>query len=165
MNRPAILTVALIAMVSLSIAATAADDPRTVGEAFCKARGANDDAATRSLLTPSLIAEVDAAQARSDVIGKTNPDEKPPLGDGIPYQAFPDVPKDCVVGAVADGAGSIEVKVTYSFPDSPDANWTDRLKLVTENDSLSIDDVIYANVANGEPDLSLRQILMDAFDQ
>jgi len=160
MNRTAILA----GMLLVTSAVWAADDPRTVGEAFCKAREANDDDATRALLTPSLIAEVDAAQARSDVIAKANPDEKPPLGDGIPYQAFPDVPKDCVVGDVTAGAGSSEVKVTYSFPDARDAGWTDRLKLVAENGHLMIDDIIYANVANGEPDLSLRQILAEAFD-
>jgi hypothetical protein len=30
---------------------------------------------------------------------------------------------------------------------------------------LLIDDIIFANVANGEPDLGLRRLLFDAFDQ
>ncbi len=118
MNRLAVLAGMLLATAPLSEAARAADDPREVAEAFCKAREANNDDATRALLTPSLIGEVDAAQARSDVIAKANPEDKPPLGDGIPYQAFPDVPKDCTVGDVAERSGSIEVKVTYSFPDA-----------------------------------------------
>ncbi len=164
MNRLAVLAGMLLAT-ALFGAANAADDPNEVVEAFCEAREANNDDATRALLTPSLIGEVDAAQARSDLIAKANPEDKPPLGDGIPYQAFPDVPKDCTIGDVTERSGSIEVKVTYSFPDAPDASWTDRLKLVAENGHLMIDAIVYANVANGEPDLSLREILSEAFDQ
>ena len=140
-------------------------DAGTLGEAFCKARIANDEEATRALLTPSLVKVIEEAEARSDLVAKSVPDEKPPLGDGIPYQAFPDVPAGCDVGAVIDKAGYVEVTVTYRFPDTPNADWSDRLKVVSDDGKAMVDDVIYANVANGEPDLSLRQILMDTFDQ
>jgi hypothetical protein len=144
--------------------AFAADDPRAVAAAFCKARLADDEAATMALLTPSLVKVIEEAKARSDVIAKATPDEKPPFGDGIPYQSFPDVAEGCEAGEASDKTG-IEIEVKYLFPKTPNADWTDRLKLVTEGDKLLVDDVLYANVANGEPDQGLRQALFEAFDQ
>jgi hypothetical protein len=144
--------------------AFAADDPRAVAAAFCKARLADDEAATMALLTPSLVKVIEEAKARSDVIAKATPDEKPPFGDGIPYQSFPDVAEGCEAGEAGDQTG-IEIEVKYLFPKTPNADWTDRLKLVTEGDKLLVDDILYANVANGEPDQGLRQALFEAFDQ
>ena len=163
--KSAVLVGPLLAVALFSGVATASDDPRAVGEAFCKARLGNDEAATLALLTPSLKEAIKEAEARRDVIAKAAPDEKPPLGDGIPYQAFPDVAETCTVGGVIETAGQSEVQVRYSFADAPGAGWTDRLKLVTEGGKLLVDDVVYANVANGEPDLGLRQVLFEAFDQ
>jgi hypothetical protein len=163
--RSAVLVGPLVAVALFSGVAIASDEPRAVGEAFCKARLGNDEAATLGLLTPSLKKAIEEAEARRDIIAKAAPDEKPPLGDGIPYQAFPDVAETCEVGDVIETAGHIEVQVRYSFADTPGAGWTDRLKLVTEGGKLLVDDVIYANVANGEPGLGLRQILFEAFDQ
>lgn len=154
-----------LALTMVASAAFAADDPRAVGEAFCKARLAGDESATLKLLTPSLAKAIEEAKARNDVIAKATPDEKPPFGDGIPYQAFPDVAEGCEVGAVSDKAGSVEVEVRYLFPETPNADWTDRLKLATEGGRLLIDDIVFANVANGEPDLGLRRVLFEAFDQ
>jgi len=145
--------------------AFAADQPQAIGEAFCKARLANDEQATLALLAPSLVEAISEAKARSEVIGKATPNEKPPFGDGIPFQAFPDVAQGCEAGGVHEGAGRFEVEVNYLFADSPNANWTDRLKLVADGERLLIDDVIYVNVANGEPDLGLRRVLFEAFDQ
>jgi hypothetical protein len=144
--------------------AFAADDPRAVAAAFCKARLADDEAATMALLTPSLVKVIEEAKARSDVIAKATPDGKPPFGDGIPYQSFPDVAEGCEAGEAGDKTG-IEIEVKYLFPKTPNADWTDRLKLVTEGDTLLVDDILYANVANGEPDQGLRQALFEAFDQ
>jgi hypothetical protein len=144
--------------------AFAADDPRAVAAAFCKARLADDEAATMALLTPSLVKVIEEAKARSDVIAKATPDEKPPFGDGIPYQSFPDVAEGCEASEASDKTG-IEIEVKYLFPKTPNADWTDRLKLVTEGDKLLVDDILYANVANGEPDQGLRQALFEAFDQ
>ncbi len=159
------LLAGLMLAAAASNAALAADTPAAVGEAFCKARLGNDDKATLALLTPSLTKAIDEALARNDIIAKANPDDKPPFGDGIPYQAFPDVPEGCEVGKADEKPGRVELAITYRFPSTVNADWTDRLKLVTDGGKLLIDDIIYANVANGEPDLSLRQVLFDAFDQ
>ena len=87
-----------------------------------------------------------------------------PFGDGIPYQAFPDTAPGCEVGKVSDGSGRVEVEIDYLFAETPKANWTDRLKLVAEGDRLLVDDILFANVANGEPDQGLRRVLFEAFD-
>ncbi len=145
--------------------ALAADDPSAIASAFCKARLADDEAATLALLTPSLAKTIDEAKARSDVIAKATPDEKPPFGDGIPYQSFPDLAQGCEAGKVDQKPGRVEVEVNYLFPETPKANWTDRLKLVAEGDRLLVDDVLFPNVANGEPDQTLRKVLFQAFDQ
>jgi hypothetical protein len=36
---------------------------------------------------------------------------------------------------------------------------------VAEGDRLLVDDVLFPNVANGEPDQTLRKVLFQAFDQ
>jgi len=149
----------------LAGAAGAQDDPRAVVEAFCKARLAYDEGATLALLTPSLRKIIEEAKARNDVIAKATPDEKPPFGDGIPYQSFPDVAPGCEAGEVVEKPGRIEAEVTYRFPETPNGDWTDRLKLVPEGDRLLVDDILYASVANGEPDQGLRVVLFNAFDQ
>lgn len=156
--------VASFAVVLFTGSATAADDPRAVGEAFCKARLADNEPATLILLTPSLVKAIEEAKARNDVIAKATPDEKPPFGDGIPYQSFPDVAEKCEVGAIGDKAGSVEVEIKYLFPGTPNADWTDRLKLAAEGDTLLVDDILFADVANGEPDQGLRRVLFEAFD-
>ncbi len=145
--------------------AFAADDPRAVAEAFCKARLAGDETATLALLRPSLVKMIAEAKARSDVIAEATPDEKPPFGDGMPYQAFPDVAQGCEPGETSEKPGRVEVKIDYLFPGTPNAGWTDRLKLMAEDDRLLVDDILFANVANGEPDQGLRRALFEAFDQ
>lgn len=155
----------LVLGLSFTGSALAADEPRAIGEAFCKARLAGDEAARLLLLAPTLVEEIKEAKARSDVIAKATPDEKPPFGDGIPYQAFPDVAPACEVGEIDDEPGHVQVEIDYKFPETPNADWTDRLKLVAEGDRLLIDDILYANVANGEPDRGLRRVLFEAFDQ
>jgi hypothetical protein len=159
------LMIASLAMALFAGGALAADEPRSVAEAFCKARLADDEGKTLALLTPSLVKVIEEAKARNDVIAKATPDEKPPFGDGIPYQAFPDVAQGCEAGEISDKSGRVEVEIDYLFPETPKANWTDRLKLVADGDRLLIDDILFANVANGEPDQGLRRVLFDAFDQ
>ena len=158
------LMIAPLAVALFAGGALAEDEPRSVAEAFCKARLADDEGKTLALLTPSLVKVIEEAKARNDVIAKATPDEKPPFGDGIPYQSFPDVAEGCEAGEASDKTG-IEIEVKYLFPKTPNADWTDRLKLVTEGDKLLVDDILYANVANGEPDQGLRQALFEAFDQ
>jgi hypothetical protein len=143
----------------------AADKPQEIGAAFCEARLRGDDRAMHSLLSPSLQKAVEEAEARNRIIAEATPDEKPPFGDGIPYQSFPDQAPVCKVGEVRDVSGHAEVEIDYAFPETPSANWTDRLKLLPQAEGFLIDDILFADVANGTPNQGLRRILFEAFDQ
>lgn len=125
----------------------------TLIDLFCAQHG-SDDHGYRYLVTSSLLELIDKAQAKSDEIQAAAPDEKPPLGDGIPFQSYPDVAPVCKQGAFAEGG---IVAVEYAFPETPDANWTDRLKLVTEGGLLKIDDLLYGKEGTDH----LRKVLDD----
>lgn len=157
----------LVPLASMLLAGVAfgAEEPRAVAEAFCKARLADDETATLKLVTTSLAGAIEEAKARRDLIAKATPGEKPPFGDGIPYQAFADIAGICEAGTTGEKAGAVEVEVKYRFPETSNADWTDRLRLATEDGRLLVDDILFADVANGEPDQGLRRALFEAFDQ
>jgi len=143
-----------------------ADDAASeVGAAFCAARLEDDEARVKPLLTPSLLELIDEAQARSKAVADANPDEKPPLGDGIPYQAFPDKADTCLPGQAANQDGRVELPLAYGFENAPDANWTDTLVLVPAEGKLLIDDIRFQGSADGSGVVTLREILSEAFDQ
>jgi hypothetical protein len=145
--------------------ALAADTPRVVAEKFCATRLKGDEAAVRSLLTPSLIKSIEEAEARNDIIARASPDEKPPFGDGIPYQSFPDAAPVCQVGDEKQVPGRTEIEVRYVFPDTEGANWTDRLILIDSDGRLLIDNVVFETSVNDIDEISLRSVLFNAFDQ
>ncbi len=146
-------------------AALALETPQEIGTAFCAARVADEDQQVRALLTPSLLKVIEEAEARNSVIAKAAPDEKPPLGDGIPYQGFSDHAPICKPGEAKQSAGGTELEVTYEFPDAPDAGWTDRLVLMRSDKGLLIDDILYQIPANHTEQIGLRSVLFNAFDQ
>lgn len=155
----------LLPLMILAGPAWAADEPKDIAAAFCKARLQNDEPATLKLLSPSLLKVIEDAEARNKVIADAQPDEKPPFGDGIPYQSFQDQASDCKVVNVVDASNHKEAEVHYSIAGSPSADWTDRLKLVAEPDGWRIDDILFVEVANGVSEQGLRRVLFDAFDQ
>lgn len=136
--------------------AHAADTPESVAAAFCAARLDPDETAYGPLLTPSLNALIAAAWAKNEAFEKANPGDKPPLGDGIQFQAYPDQSPVCRAGAVALGPASTTVDIEHVFPDIENADWTDRLVLLPEGDRLLIDDVLYGPE---QFDLGLRTVL------
>lgn len=154
------LTVSLVAVGPAKAEPSAGD----VAQAFCAARVKDDEAATRALLTPSLLKEIAEAERRNDIIAKEAPDDKPPLGDGIPYEAFQDAVATCIPGAEDEMSGRRRIGLTYTYA-SAQEQWTDRLVLANEGERLLVDDIMFANVADGTEDLTLRQVLLSAFDQ
>jgi hypothetical protein len=146
-------------------AALALETPREIGTAFCAARVADAEQQVRALLTPSLLKAIEEAERRNDAIAKATPDEKPPLGDGIPYQGFPDHAPVCKPGEARQSAGATELEVAYEFPDTPDAGWTDRLVLIKSDNGFLIDDILYQIPANHTEQIGLRSVLFNAFDQ
>lgn len=148
------------ALLAIALPAYAQQEtPVQVAQKFCdthRTGTAEAEQATMLLLTPSLKAAMDDAVKKNDAWETAHPGEKPPLGDGVPFQSYPDVAEKCVAGAVsADGT---EVDIEYQF-DDPLANWTDRVKLATVDGKLLIDDVLYG--VNGY-DQSLRSALESA---
>ena len=133
--------------------------------AFCATRTGSEEADVKPLLTPSLLELVNEAEQRSRAIGEANPDEKPPFGDGIPFQSFPDKPDTCVPGEPVAKAGMTEAPVTYAMTVAPEASWTDTLILTLVEGKVLIDDIRYQSSADGGESFTLRQILTDAFDQ
>jgi hypothetical protein len=129
-------------------------------QAFCVLANAEDGMGRLYLATPGLSDAIMAALGENEKLQAETPDEKPPLGDGIPWQSFPDVAPVCEAGrTVADGDRLI-AEVQYRFPDQPDGNWIDRLVLVKGQDgAYTIDDVLYGE----EGEDSLRGALANAF--
>jgi hypothetical protein len=108
---------------------------------------------------------VEDAEKRNEIIAEASPGEKPPFGDGLPYQSFQDQAPGCTPGNVKEDANGAEVEILYSFPESPNSDWTDRLVLLPKADGYLIDDILFANVANSTSEMGLRRVLFEAFDQ
>lgn len=113
-----------------SLAQMVTISPAQIGEIFCISRLGNDMAPVQGLLTTGLTAAIAEAEAKNDAIQQAHPDEKPPLGDGIPWQASPDYAAECKIGTVTLEADRATVDIAYGFPDYPDADFTDRLQLI-----------------------------------
>jgi hypothetical protein len=144
--------------------ALAAQSAAELAKAFCQTRVEDNAAGVGNLLTPSLRDAVAEAESRNDAIAQANPDEKPPFGDGIPYQTYPDLAPVCEPGAVTDTDGRTLVEVSYKFPQTPEAGWTDRIAVVSTPDGWLVDDVLYEAPADQTEALTLRMVLESAFE-
>ena len=165
MLKRSLLAAALISMAIFG--ASAEDQPRSAaaafGAAFCLMKDNPPGADLMVLVTPSLADEIGKALAKNDEIQKAHPDEKPPLGDGIPFQSFPDVSPKCQVGKVTgEGAGAV-VEIRHGFPETPRADYSDRIVLGEgwTRGTLGIDDVLYGEEGGGG---TLRKTLVEAFE-
>jgi len=129
-------------------------------QAFCVLSSAEDGMGRLYLSSPGLNEAIMKAVAENERLQATAPNEKPPLGDGIPWQSFPDVAPVCEAGATTQDGDRLIAQVRYRFPDQPDGDWIDRLVLMKGADgAYTIDDVLYGE----EGDESLRGVLAEAF--
>lgn len=142
----------------------AAEGAHAIAEKFCAAQVAGDEAAVRALFSPELERVVAEAERRNAAVAAAAPDEKPPLGDGIPYQGFPDRAPECRVGAERTKGGAVEVEIGYDFPAQPNSGWTDRLVIRPAPDGLAIDDILFASFPTDTYQSGLRRVLFDSFD-
>ena len=88
----ALLTVAMVAGISPA-RADATADAKKLGDLFCLvAMDARDggEFGRLYLVTRSLGAAIDEAIRKNDEIAAAEPGDKPPLGDGVPFQSYPD---------------------------------------------------------------------------
>ena len=137
--------------------------PAQIGEIFCILRIGNDMAPVEGLLTPDLTAVIENAWSVNSAYEDEYPGEKPPLGDGLPWQAWPDYAPVCQVGAVTIDGDRATVALNYAFPDYPDANFTDNLQLVRiDNAETGFTVWRIDNIAYAEGDF--RKALEAAFD-
>jgi hypothetical protein len=137
--------------------------PEQVGQIFCQSRTASDAGPIVGLLTPELSAAIAEAEAKNAEISAQHPDEKPPLGDGIPWQAWPDYAAECEAGPAELMMDEARVAISYNFPETPHAEYTDHLRLRLMDDPETglrvwrIDNIAYAT------DGDLRTALTSAF--
>jgi hypothetical protein len=104
--------------------------PAQLGEIFCMARLGNDIGPVTGILSPALTAAIAEAEAKDAAWAAANPGDKPPLGDGIPWQTWPDYAPKCSVRNVSlNSAGYAEVEIRYDFPSTPHAEYSDTLLL------------------------------------
>ena len=162
MRNIPLLAAALAILATPTLAQPITLTPQQVGQIFCIARLGNDMAPVEGLLTAGLAAAIADAEARNELIQKAHPDEKPPLGDGIPWQAVPDYADQCRPGNVIFMMDEARIGIDYAFTSYPDANFTDTLTLKLVEDELGtkvwrIDNIAYAN------DGDLRTALSSAF--
>lgn len=135
-----------------------------IGQIFCLSRLGNDEGAIAGLLSPDLTAAIDEAWAKDAAWAEANPGDKPPLGDGIPWQSYPDYAAECTVGLTTLMATDAKVEIAYGFPEAPDANFKDTLLLKRITDEQMgtshwrIDNIAYA--VGGD----LRSALTGAFE-
>ena len=138
--------------------------PEQIGQIFCLSRLGNDEGPITGLLSPDLNTTITDAWAKSVAWETANPGEKPPLGDGIPWQAGPDYAAECSVGLTTLMATDAKVEIVYGFPEQPAANYTDTLllKRTAVNDYgpafWRIDNVAYGSGGD------LRAMLAAAFE-
>jgi hypothetical protein len=146
-------------------AEAAGTKPADVAAAFCATRVAGDEEGVRSLLSPTLLSAITEAETRNLAIAEAAPDEKPPFGDGIPYQSYPDLPHGCTADATETVGEAVHVTVSLSLTSAPTAGWRDTLVLVPAEGGYRIDDIIFRGAPDGSEAPTLRSTLRDAFDQ
>ena len=133
-----------------------------VGEFFCLARGGDDDILA-GILSGGLREAIATARERNAAAEAAAPGDKPPLGDGIPWQSWQDFADGCSVGLVSLSSTDARVEIQYSFAGAPEADYTDTLLLrrvafeALDTSFWSIDNVAYA--VGGD----LRGALLAAF--
>src|SRR5262245_24251823 len=144
LTRLSMVTLAVLPLLTPAANAEEKDQPREVGELFCKLTQGGAQFAPQYLLTRGLLADIATALKKNDDWAAAHQGDKPPLGDGIQFASFPDAPPVCRVGEVTDGQdGTKLVDIQYVAGGDPQDNWADRLVLKTEDGLPRIDDVLY----------------------
>ena len=153
---------AVLFVLSLAACTTtqpASENPRRLAKRFCLFTNNEASSAPASLFTPSLVSAINSALVKNDIIARKYPDEKPPFGDGIPYQAYQDNAPVCSVGKWIGPEADLRLEISHKFPKEPTANWTDHIVLKKIGPQWRIDDILYGN----DHTEGLRDALKNAF--
>lgn len=126
------LPIVLAALASFTLPASAQMviiSPEQIGQIFCIGSIGNDMAPIEAMLTPKLDELVAKAWDNNDAFVAAHPDEKSPLGEGLPWHGFTDYADGCTVGTVVIAKDKAIVPINYTFSKFPEANYTDLIKL------------------------------------
>lgn len=141
------LTISCLVIVSALL--TGCDDksntPESVAQIFCETTQDGNNEPPDDILSASLIEEIRIANQKNQHAIEMEPGDKPPLGDGIPYQGYQDHAPGCAVGTVSGSADDLKVEIRHSFPGDPKSNWSDFLLLKKVNKTWKIDDILYGS--------------------
>jgi len=135
-----------------------------IGQIFCLSRLGNDEAVIEGILTDDLKQAIKTAEDKNDAWAKKNPDEKPPLGDGLGWQSQPDYADTCDIGLVTLSKTDAKIEIKYTYKDYPDGNYADTLilkKVPIDGMDVGywrIDDVIFPDGTD------MKASLVSAFD-
>lgn len=154
---------ALCLVATPSLAQMVTISPEQIGQIFCIARLGNDMAPVEGLLSADLTATIAEAEAKNDAIQKAHPDEKPPLGDGIPWQNYPDQADDCRASTLQTTSTTVLVSISYTFKAAPEANFTDALRIEQVDDPGSDGKVWRIDNVEYDVGSDLRSVLETAF--
>ena len=88
----------------------------TVGEGLLHSAAGDDDERQRALLTPSLLKAIDEAEARNDVIARSDAGREAALRRRHSLSGFPDLASGCEVGRVSDKSGQHRSRREICFP-------------------------------------------------
>lgn len=124
-----LLPVAFLASAIPTQAQMAIITPAQIGEIFCIASQGNDMAPVEALLTPQLSEAIGEARQKNAAFEAAHPGDKPPLGDGLPWRGWQDYADTCTVSEVITAPGTTSVTITYVFSSTPDATYTNSLRL------------------------------------
>ncbi len=149
MSANYILPIAAALLLSACASHTAIEETAYIAERFCLVN--HQDTAEAQIerelfLSPSLAKIINDAQRRSNAFADANPGLKPPLGDGVHYQANVDHAPICKPGRMftVNGVRYAEIHHGFDDPQNANAGWTDRLVLKKIGGKWMIDDVLFA---------------------
>lgn len=110
---------------------------------FCNYTKTGNDDIPQQRLTTQLAADIEAAKKVNDKFVNAAPSDKPPLGDGIPFQALQDTATGCEVRTISKTADGKLAEIRHMFPSEPSADWSDYLVLKNEDGMWRIDNVVF----------------------
>jgi hypothetical protein len=149
--RLGILTIITVSLVGCATAHTNDVAALALAKDYCAAVVANDEVKAEALMGDALRAAIANARAVSGAFEVAHSGDKPPLGDGLPLAAFPDVPSKCTPTDAKGQAVALKYELAYA----PEAAWQDRLIVEGSGGNARVADVLFA------PDFKsgLRQVL------
>ncbi len=142
---------ASLTILTIIAATTARAQDITAAEAlaieYCAAAIRFDEAAAEILMSPALRSLIAEARSANDAYLTKYPEDKPPLGDGLPLTGYQDAAESCLPESVTESSAVL----VFAPASSPTDIWRDQIEFEVQADgTLAVSDILYA------PDLTQR---------